>query len=62
LVDPYDVEGLAQAMFDLLSEPAALRDLAARGLARSGTFSWEQTARQTLYVYEEVQARRGKAP
>lgn len=62
LVDPYDVEGLAQAMLDLLSEPAALRALAARGLARSRTFSWEETARRTLHVYEEVQARRGKAP
>lgn len=62
LVDPYDVEGLAQAILDLLAEPAKLRVLAARGIARSSMFCWEETARRTLLLYEEVHARRGKAP
>jgi glycosyltransferase involved in cell wall biosynthesis len=62
LVDPYDVEGLAQAMLDLLTDPARLRAVAARGLARSRTFTWENTARQTLHAYQEVHAQRGKAP
>jgi len=50
LVDPYDEHALAAALEAVLTDPALRADLVARGLARSATFSWRRTARQTLDV------------
>jgi glycosyltransferase involved in cell wall biosynthesis len=54
LVNPYDVEGLADAMWRVLKDHDLRADLVARGLARAGHFSWEQAARQTLQVYRQA--------
>ena len=54
LVNPYDVEGLADAMWRMLSDRDLRADLVARGLARAGHFSWEQAARQTIQVYRQA--------
>lgn len=57
LVDPYDIDALSSAMVRVLSD-ATLRDtLREKGLARSKMFSREETARQTLQVYEAVSGR-----
>jgi glycosyltransferase involved in cell wall biosynthesis len=51
LVDPKDVDALAQAV-DRLSHDSSLRSqLSSRGIERSKLFSWARTARETAVVY-----------
>jgi glycosyltransferase involved in cell wall biosynthesis len=54
LVDPYDVEGLADAMARVLDDNDSRADLIARGLVRARHFSWKQAARQTIQVYRQA--------
>jgi glycosyltransferase involved in cell wall biosynthesis len=54
LVDPYDSKALADAIERLLSDRELRTKLTQRGLERSKMFSWEQTARDTLKVFERV--------
>jgi glycosyltransferase involved in cell wall biosynthesis len=54
LVDPYDVNGLAQAMHDLLQNAAARTQLAAAGVARAKLFSWDHSASLTLSALESA--------
>jgi glycosyltransferase involved in cell wall biosynthesis len=56
--DPEDVPALAQAMHDLLRDPARQHDLRERGRAWAQTFSWERTATETLQVYQQLAAGR----
>jgi glycosyltransferase involved in cell wall biosynthesis len=57
LVDPRDVNALAEGMGRLLSDETLRAELRARGLERAQQFSWERTARDTLSVYEVVAAK-----
>jgi glycosyltransferase involved in cell wall biosynthesis len=50
----YDYDGLAQAMYALLSNNDLRLTLIDRGLSRASRFRWEKVARQTLAVYEAV--------
>jgi glycosyltransferase involved in cell wall biosynthesis len=43
-------------MHRLLRDAALRQELIARGYARARLFSWEETARQTLAVYQEALA------
>ena len=52
LVDPYDVEGLAEAMQTLIESAEARAALRSKGLAQAARFSWERAAREVLAVYE----------
>ena len=54
LVDPYDVEAIAEAMRRVLEEPELAAELRERGLKRAAEFTWERTARETIAVYERV--------
>ena len=54
MVDPYDVDRLADAMHKVLSNEELREDMIKRGLERAKMFSWDKTARETLRVYEEV--------
>lgn len=54
LVDPLDVEGIAQAMAEVLSQPQLASQLRAKGLKQAASFSWQRMAQETLSVYEEV--------
>lgn len=54
LVDPYNVEAIAAAMEQVLGDSALSLELQARALAQSKKFTWEQTARETIAVYERV--------
>lgn len=54
LVDPEATDAIAEAMERLLSNDDLRADLAARGISRAATFSWERVARATLALYEEV--------
>ena len=51
MVDPLDVDGLADAIRRLWHDYTLRGELRARGLARARRFTWEATARLTLEVY-----------
>lgn len=51
LVDPRDVEALAEACRRVLEDAAFAADLRARGRARAAGFTWEKAAQETLRVY-----------
>jgi glycosyltransferase involved in cell wall biosynthesis len=57
-VDPYDVDGLAEAMYEILNNDGLREDMIKKGLERAKMFSWEKCARETLKVYEEVYNKR----
>ena len=48
IVDPDDVDGLADAMLRVAREPELAGELRARGLARAADFSWHDGARRLL--------------
>jgi glycosyltransferase involved in cell wall biosynthesis len=58
LVDPYNVDEVADAMRRVLQDGDLAHDLRRRGLARAAQFSWEKTARETIAVYEKVLGRK----
>jgi glycosyltransferase involved in cell wall biosynthesis len=59
MVDPYDIEGMAKAMYKVLSDVELSEEMRRKGLERAKSFSWEQTAQSILKVCEEVH-RRGR--
>lgn len=58
MVDPYDVDGLAKVMYEVLTNEGLREELRKKGLERAKLFSWKKTAEETLKVYEEVYNRR----
>lgn len=54
LVDPFDPDAIAAAMSKLISDSNLRTELIARGLERAELFDWQETARQTLAVYERA--------
>ena len=54
LVEPKDIQGLAQAISQVLESPQLRAELRARGLKRSDDFSWERTADATVAVYRSI--------
>ena len=54
LVDPRDPEALAQAMTRVIEDVGLCEDLRRRGALRVKAFSWEQSARDQLRVYQEL--------
>jgi glycosyltransferase involved in cell wall biosynthesis len=59
-VPPTDVEALTDAMAAMLKAPAVRADWQHRGLDRAARFSWRETARQTVRVYERALDTGGK--
>ena len=54
LVNPLDVDQLAQGMRTLLTDPSARNDLRTKGLERAKAFSWDRCAEQVLTLFERV--------
>lgn len=54
LVDPGDTAELADAMARIVDEEPLREDLRERGLKQAQGFSWHETARMTVQVYESV--------
>ncbi|MEM9806518.1 MAG: glycosyltransferase family 1 protein [Cyanobacteria bacterium P01_D01_bin.56] len=52
LVDPYNVDELADAMRMVATDSQLRRRMSLAGLERAGQFSWEKTGRQTIEVLE----------
>jgi glycosyltransferase involved in cell wall biosynthesis len=62
LVDPLDVEGMANAIAHCMSDADHRNSLAKLGLRRAEDFRWSQTARKTLEIYISAIQSRGLAP
>ncbi|MGI8424489.1 MAG: glycosyltransferase family 4 protein [Chloroflexota bacterium] len=56
LVDPEDVDDLAEAMLGLATDESLRERLRTAGRAQASRFSWERTARETLAVFAEAVA------
>lgn len=54
LLDPYDIDGWVNAMYEVLTNDGLREDMIKRGLERATMFSWEKCAKETSKVYEEV--------
>ncbi len=52
--DPYDTEEMAEALDRLVWDEALRDELSRRAIARAQEFSWTETARKTLRVFERV--------
>jgi len=54
LVDPHDAEAIAAALTEVLSSEALRREMRQKGLQRARELTWEETARRTLAVFDEI--------
>ncbi|MFN3761989.1 MAG: glycosyltransferase, partial [Anaerolineae bacterium] len=54
LVDPYDVEAIAEGLHRLLTDETIRETLRQRGLEHAAHFSWPRTAAETVTVYQEA--------
>lgn len=54
LVNPYNIEEIAQAMCQILSDNKLRENLVKKGYEQVKKFKWEETARRTLKVFGEV--------
>ena len=54
LVDPTDVDAMAGAMMRMTEDGNLREDLRRRGALRVKAYSWEQSARELLRVYQDV--------
>lgn len=61
-VDPGSTDALADAIRALAMDDARRRDLSERGLERSRAFSWTQTAKEMLAVYQRAAGVSATAP
>lgn len=60
-LDPHDWDGMADAAFRLLTDPAHRAEMVRRGLRRSEQFRWEDTGARVADLIWEVGAGRGTA-
>lgn len=54
LVDPYNPHEIADTIERLLYDEPLRKTLVEKGMKRAQSYSWEETAKKTLKVYEEV--------
>ncbi len=54
LVNPDNIDELAEAIYNVLAFENLQKDLREKGIRRAKRFSWQETAQKTLKVYEEV--------
>ena len=59
LVDPHDVDAIAEAMYRIVTDKELAAELSRRGRENVKRFSWEKCARETLAVLESVAKRKG---
>ena len=59
LFDPRDAKDMADSIGGVLHDKGLCASLKEKALERVKRFSWKETARRTLAVYEEVHKRRG---
>ncbi|MBA2858827.1 glycosyltransferase involved in cell wall biosynthesis [Methanococcus maripaludis] len=54
MVNPYDVDELANKMYEVLTNEDLRKEMSKKGLERAKLFSWKKCAEEHLKVYEEV--------
>lgn len=54
LINPYNLDELAQAMYNVLTDTNLSQELSIRGIQRAYQFSWKKTALQTIQAYKEA--------
>ncbi|HET7307837.1 MAG TPA: glycosyltransferase family 1 protein [Gammaproteobacteria bacterium] len=54
LVEPYDIDAIAEAIVSLIDDAGERERLGRVGLERSRGFSWQKCARETLAVYRQA--------
>lgn len=54
LVSPYDTDGMAGAMLQLLNDNELYLDLKCKAQKQTENFNWQKTARQTLNAYKHA--------
>jgi len=54
LVNPHDISQFKQAIEKVLTDDALRAEMIEKGLERAKSFSWQETARQTLMLYEKI--------
>lgn len=54
LVNPEDVDQIANALTRVIGDPVLWEDLSAKGLARAREFSWERAVEATYDLYQEL--------
>jgi len=54
LIDPRDVDGIAEAMYKIAVDTDLRNKMVEKGLKRAKDFSWEKCARETLALFESV--------
>ncbi|EFQ81786.1 glycosyltransferase, group 1 family protein [Aeromicrobium marinum DSM 15272] len=59
-VDPSDPAAMAATIARVVSDPALLAEHARKGLDQASRYSWEDTARRTLAVFDEVLTASGR--
>ena len=57
LVDPFNIQDIAEAMDRLSQDQGLHQKLSQEGLQRAKEFGWERTARKSLEVYERIASR-----
>lgn len=54
LIDPYQVDAIADGIYQLLHQPQLYEECRRKGLERAGQFSWKKTAEKTVDVYKSI--------
>jgi glycosyltransferase involved in cell wall biosynthesis len=54
LVDPNNIDELAEAIYNVLAFEDLQEGLKTKGIRQAKRFSWQETARKTLKIYKEV--------
>ncbi|MCB2293139.1 glycosyltransferase family 4 protein [Clostridium algoriphilum] len=54
LINPYDISEISNAIGNLLSYESLRTELSSKALIRAKEFSWQNTARSTLKVYDSI--------
>lgn len=62
LVDPSDVEALAEALVRVLNDPDLRLAMSAAGVRQAAKFSWRRCAEETVTVYREALGLSGATP
>jgi glycosyltransferase involved in cell wall biosynthesis len=55
MVNPYDVNGLAEAMYEVLMNEALRQAMIKKGLKRARMFTWDRAAKEMLKVYRSLE-------